>query len=127
MTATSGFSRFSQSRAGLKPSKNGFQYGSSSSLLAMAPPIEGMCDVARPPMILAMMVSLTSHRLGLIVLGDEARLERFLRHAGLRRAEVLHVEAEDAGEFGEIVDVAARREEAEHIAPADGRRLLVVE
>src|SRR5271166_4480901 len=108
MTATSGFSRSSHSRAGPKPSKNGFQYGSCSSPLAIAPPIAGMCEVARAPMILAMIrMSFPSDRLGLFVLGDEARLERLLAHAGLGGAEILHVEAEDAGEFGQIVDVAA--------------------
>ena len=34
-------------------------------------------------------------------------------------ADVLHVEAEDAGELGEIVDVAAGSDQAEHVAFAD--------
>src|SRR5271165_832360 len=128
MIATSGFSRPIQSRAGPKPSKNGFQYGSCSSPLAIAPPMAGMCDVASAPMILAMIdMSFSSHRFGLFVLGDEASLERLLAHAGLGGAEVLHVEAEDAGELSEIVDIAAGREQAEHVARPDRLRLLAVE
>ena len=39
--------------------------------------------------------------------GNREFLERLDRHAGLLRADVLHVEAEDAGELGEVVGVAA--------------------
>jgi hypothetical protein len=39
--------------------------------------------------------------------GDELRLELVLGHAGLLGADVLHVQAEDAGELGQVVGVAA--------------------
>ena len=45
----------------------------------------------------------------------------------LGRAEILHVEAEDAGEFGEVVDIATGGEQSEHIALADRLGLAVVE
>ena len=54
-------------------------------------------------------------------------LERVDAHAGLLRANVLHVEPEDAGELGEVVDVAAGREQLEHVAIFDGGALLGVE
>jgi hypothetical protein len=43
-------------------------------------------------------------------------LERLDRHAGLLRAEVLHAEAEDAGELGEIIDVAAGVDQLRDVA-----------
>ena len=45
-------------------------------------------------------------------------LKRLDAHAGLLRADVLHVEAEDAGELGEVVDVAAGLDHLEHVAAA---------
>ena len=39
--------------------------------------------------------------------GHQHGLEFVFGHARLLRADVLHVEAEDAGEFGEVVGIAA--------------------
>ena len=49
-------------------------------------------------------------------------LEVLDRHAGLLRADVLHVETENAGELGEVVDVAAGGDHLEHVAVLDGLR-----
>ena len=51
-------------------------------------------------------------------------LERLDRHAGLLRADVLHVEAENAGELGEVIDVAAGLDQLEHVAALHRRALL---
>ena len=52
----------------------------------------------------------------------ELRANSSTRHAGLLRADVLHVETENARELREVVDVAARLEQREHVAPAGSRR-----
>jgi hypothetical protein len=44
------------------------------------------------------------------------RLEIVKAHAGLERAEILHVEAEDAGQLGQIIDVAAGFDHRQHVA-----------
>src|SRR5262245_41418161 len=48
-------------------------------------------------------------------------------HAGLLSTDVLHVEAENAGKLGEVVDVAAGLDQLEHVARLDGRALLLGE
>src|SRR4051794_22838008 len=83
----------------------------------MAPPIEGTCEVVSPPTILAM----------LLPLRREMGLEVFDAHAGLLGADILHVEAEDAGEFREVVDIAADADELQHVAAADRRLLRLAE
>jgi hypothetical protein len=55
------------------------------------------------------------------------RLERLDRHARLLCADVLHVEAENAGELGEVIDVAARLDHLQYAAALHCRFLLVVE
>src|SRR5512145_2356985 len=119
MTATSGRVSASQRRTGTKPSKNGFQYGSSCSLRWIAPPIAGTCEVVMPPMILAISNLLAGR--------DELGLELFLGHAGLLGADVLHVQAEDAGELGEVVGVAAGGQQLQHVARTDRLALLGVQ
>jgi len=52
--------------------------------------------------------------------------EGFDAHAGLLRTNVLDIEAEDARELGEVVDVAASCQKLEHIAVLDRRALLFV-
>jgi hypothetical protein len=48
--------------------------------------------------------------------GHELGLELVLGHAGLLRADVLHVQAEDAGKLGQVVGVAAGGDELQHVA-----------
>ena len=55
--------------------------------------------------------------------GDEPRLEFLDRHTRLLCAEVLHVQPEDAGEFGEVVDVSAESEQPEDVLVVDGSLL----
>ena len=54
-------------------------------------------------------------------------LNACFRHAGLLRADLLHVEAEDAGPFRQVVDVASGLEQLEHVAVLHGLPLLVGE
>src|SRR5690606_28300846 len=112
----SGLASASHLRTGGKPSKKGFQYGSSCSLRSMARPIAGTCDVVMAPTIVAM----ASVPPG----GRQPGLERFLGHAGLLCADVLHVEAEDAREFRQVVDVAACLDQLEDVAVANRLALL---
>jgi len=58
---------------------------------------------------------------------DQHFLEFLDRHAGLLGADILDVEAEDPGEFRQVVDVAAGVEQLEHVAVADRLLLLLVE
>jgi hypothetical protein len=48
-------------------------------------------------------------------------------HAGLLGTDVLHVESENAGELGEVIDITPGLDQLEHIARLDGRPLLLVE
>ena len=63
--------------------------------------------MAMPPMIVAMIYLPAAASFCLEFLG---------RHAGLLGADVLHAEVEDAGELGEVVDVAAGVDQLEHVA-----------
>src|SRR6185436_7527862 len=83
----------------------------------MARPIAGMWEVPMPPMMRATSAS-----------SREQPLAEFIdAHAGLLGAHILHVEPEDAGEFGEVVDVAARRDHRQYVAAAHSLALLEVE
>src|SRR5690606_2412679 len=87
----------------------------------MAPPIAGTCDVPMPPTILPTLCRPVPGRCG------EAFLELGNRRAGLLRTDVLHVEAVDADELREIVDVAALREQLEHVPVPHGGPLRVAQ
>src|SRR6185503_10648270 len=76
-----------------------------------------MCEVQIAPSSLAMLLTRRA----------EPRAELFDRHAGLLCADVLHAEPEDAGELREVVDVAARMNEREHVAPPNCFALLAGE
>src|SRR5688572_8559575 len=83
----------------------------------MAEPMAGICEVVTAPTMRAMLAALFQQHLP----------EGLDRHAGLLRADVLHAQAEDAGELGEVVHVAARRDQLEHVAPAYRLALRAVE
>ena len=64
---------------------------------------------------------------GFLARSHESGLELVLGHAGLLSPDVLHVEAKDAGDLGQVIGVAASRNQAEHVARANGARLPRVE
>lgn len=69
-----------------------------------------------PPITLAMSDPLCLIEQLLFEIGDA--------HARLLRAEVLHVEAENPGEFGKIIDIATGCDHREHVAGPHGLALL---
>ena len=85
---------------------------------AIALPMAGTCDVVMPPTILAT-----------FILPPDAAfaLNASTRHPGLLRPDSWTSEAEDPGELGQVVDVAAGGEQFEHVAPADRPLLFVVQ
>ena len=58
---------------------------------------------------------------------EQHLLEVFYAHAGLLGAHVLDAESENAGELGEVIDVAARGYQVEDVALAYRFALLVVQ
>ena len=60
-------------------------------------------------------------------MGHEHGLEGLLRHARLLCAEILDVQAQDAGKFGKVIDVAAGGDELQHLTVADGLALLRIQ
>src|SRR5262245_55485931 len=83
----------------------------------MALPIVGMCDVVSPPTMRAISLPLL----------PELLFELLDSHPGLLGTHVLNGQPEDAGELGEVVDVAAGRDQVEDITVADRRFLAVVQ
>src|SRR6188768_742332 len=115
--ATVGCTASSQLRTGPWAWKNGRQYGSSHCCFAIAMPMAGMCEVPMPPTIRATSISRSAQH-GAEVL-DAA--------PGLLGADILHVQAEDPGELGEVVDVAAGGDQRQHVAAPDCLALRLVE
>ena len=52
---------------------------------------------------------------GLVVGGHELGLECVLGHAGLLGTDVLHVQLEDAGKLGQVVGIAPRGQQLQHV------------
>ena len=78
----------------------------------------GMCEVPIPP---------TMRRHVQLSRRAQHGAEFFDAAAGLLGADVLHVETEYAGEFRQVVDVAAGVDHRQHVAAPHGVALCVVQ
>src|SRR6185312_5042062 len=80
----------------------------------MALAMEGIWEVAMPPITVAMSFPRV----------EQLCPERFDRHAGLFRAEILDIAAVDSGKFGQVIAVATGRDQLQHVAALHRGALL---